>query len=163
MFYKKAIISIIFSIIFLFPLYLVFINSLKFEQDILDNFAALPSLLTFSNYESIFLKSDQLLAKSLNNSLIFTSLSIVFVLTWLLVKKQPMGFGDLQLIIILGMWLGPVKILLTIFFASILGILYWALLFALKKQNKNVKLPFGTFLCCAGIIMYLIPVWNPYS
>ncbi len=90
-------------------------------------------------------------------------LSIVFVLTWLLVKKQPMGFGDLQLIIILGMWLGPVKILLTIFFASILGILYWALLFALKKQNKNVKLPFGTFLCCAGIIMYLIPVWNPYS
>ena len=80
MFYRKAIISIILSIIFLFPLYLVFINSLKFEQDILDNFAALPSLLTFSNYESIFLKSDQLLAKSLNNSLIFTSLSIVFVL-----------------------------------------------------------------------------------
>ena len=41
-------------------------------------------------------------------------LSIVFVLTWLLVKKQPMGFGDLQLIIILGIWLGPIKILLTI-------------------------------------------------
>ena len=90
-------------------------------------------------------------------------LSIVFVLTWLLVKKQPMGFGDLQLIIILGIWLGPIKILITIFFASILGILYWSILLTLKKQNKNAKLPFGTFLCCAGIIMYLINVWNPYS
>ena len=39
----------------------------------------------------------------------------IFLMTWVITKKQPIGFGDIQLIIVLGLWLGPLKILLTIF------------------------------------------------
>tara|TARA_Y100000994_G_scaffold228811_1_gene213346 strand:+ start:77 stop:589 length:513 start_codon:yes stop_codon:yes gene_type:complete len=84
-------------------------------------------------------------------------LSTVFIITWLFTKKQPMGFGDLQLIIILGLWLGTFKVLLTIFFGSILGLLYFSFISILKNNEKNKKLPFGTFLCIAAIIFYLIP------
>ncbi len=80
MFYRQAFISIFLSIIFLFPLYLVFVNSFKFENDILNNPASFPELFTFNNYINIFVKSNDLLSNSLTNSIIFTSLSIIFVL-----------------------------------------------------------------------------------
>ena len=41
-------------------------------------------------------------------------LSFIFIITWIVTKKQPLGYGDLQLILILGLWLGPLKILLTL-------------------------------------------------
>ena len=78
MFYRQVFISIFLSIIFLFPLYLVFVNSFKFENDILNNPASFPELFTFNNYINIFVKSNDLLSNSLTNSIIFTSLSIIF-------------------------------------------------------------------------------------
>ena len=78
--YKNIIISISLSSIFLFPLYLVFINSFKYENDIINNPASFPEIFTLSNYYNIFIKSNDLLSSSLTNSLLFTSLSIVFVL-----------------------------------------------------------------------------------
>jgi ABC-type glycerol-3-phosphate transport system permease component len=42
--YKRIIISIFLSMIFLFPLYMIFINSFKFELDIIKNPAALPDI-----------------------------------------------------------------------------------------------------------------------
>ena len=44
MLYRQLLLSIILSLIFLFPLYLVFINSFKFESDILNNPASFPEL-----------------------------------------------------------------------------------------------------------------------
>ena len=88
---------------------------------------------------------------------------VFFILTWITTKKQPLGFGDLQLIIVLGIWLGPMKILLTIFFGSILGIIYWIILLSYGGYSKNMKLPFGTFLCLSAIIVYLMPVWDLYN
>ena len=80
MLYRQLLLSIILSLIFLFPLYLVFVNSFKFESDILNNPASFPELYTLSNYLSIFIKSNDLLLNSFTNSLLFTSLSILFVL-----------------------------------------------------------------------------------
>ena len=80
MLYRQLLLSIILSLIFLFPLYLVFVNSFKFESDILNNPASFPELYTLNNYLSIFIKSNDLLLNSFTNSLLFTSLSILFVL-----------------------------------------------------------------------------------
>ena len=40
-------------------------------------------------------------------------LSIVFLFTWLLTKKQALGLGDIQLIFVLGYWIGDIRILLV--------------------------------------------------
>ena len=80
----------------------------------------------------------------------------IFILTWFFTKKQPIGFGDIILIMLLGLWLGPVKILLTIFIAAITGIIFWVILSLAKGYTKQKKLPFGTFLSLSAIIIYLI-------
>ena len=86
-------------------------------------------------------------------------LLFIFLLTWFVTKKQPIGFGDIQLIVLLGLWLGPLKILLTIFVAACLGIIYWLILSIINGYTKNKKLPFGTFLSISSIIIYLIRLY----
>ena len=91
----------------------------------------------------------------------FSYLSFIFMLTWFFSKEQPLGYGDLILIILLGLWLGPLKILLTIFFSAIIGLIYWGLITIINGYEKNRKLPFGTFLSITSIIMYLIQInWD---
>ena len=80
----------------------------------------------------------------------------IFILTWFFTKKQPIGFGDIILIMLLGLWLGPVKILLTIFIAAITGIIFWVILSLAKGYTQQIKLPFGTFLSLSAIIIYLV-------
>ena len=46
MFSRQLLLSVLLSIIFLFPLYLVFINSFKFEKDIINNPGSLPEIFT---------------------------------------------------------------------------------------------------------------------
>ena len=90
MIFRQLFLAIILSLIFLFPLYLVFINSFKFETDILNNPASFPELFTFNNYSNIFLKSNELLINSFFNSFLFTSLSIIFVL----ILSSMLAFSD---------------------------------------------------------------------
>ena len=43
---------------------------------------------------------------------------------WLITKRQGMGFGDIQLGLLMGIWLGPMRMAITLFFASSLALLY---------------------------------------
>jgi len=82
-------------------------------------------------------------------------LLFIYTVTWVITKKEPLGLGDIQLIALLGLWLGPLKILITIFLSACIGIFYWIILYFIKGHEKNRKLPFGTFLSLSAIIIYL--------
>jgi len=82
-------------------------------------------------------------------------LLFIYTITWIVTKKEPLGLGDIQLISLLGLWLGPLKILITIFLSACIGIFYWIILYFVKGYKKNRKLPFGTFLSLSAIIIYL--------
>ena len=82
-------------------------------------------------------------------------LLFIYTITWIVTKKEPLGLGDIQLIALLGLWLGPLKILITIFLSACIGIFYWIILYFVKGYKKNRKLPFGTFLSLSAIIIYL--------
>ena len=82
-------------------------------------------------------------------------LLFIYIITWVITKKEPLGLGDIQLIALLGLWLGPLKILITIFLSAFIGIFYWIILYFIKGYEKNRKLPFGTFLSLSAIIVYL--------
>ena len=84
-------------------------------------------------------------------------LGFIFILTSLILKKQAMGYGDLLLIAVLGAWLGPIKVLFTIFFGALLGIIFFGYKIYIKNETIS-KLPFGTFLGIASIIINFINI-----
>ena len=83
-------------------------------------------------------------------------LGTTFIITSIIYKKQTLGYGDLLLISVIGLWVGPVNILICIFLSSILGITLWVI----KSYQKidNEKLPFGTYLSLNAILLKLINI-----
>tara|TARA_B100000401_G_scaffold355057_1_gene252588 strand:+ start:340 stop:648 length:309 start_codon:yes stop_codon:yes gene_type:complete len=86
----------------------------------------------------------------------FGYLGLTFIITSIIYKKQTLGYGDLLLISVLGLWLGPINILICIFLSSILGILLWVVKSYQKADNE--KLPFGTYLSLNAILLKIINI-----
>ena len=65
---------------------------------------------------------------------------------WFITKRQGMGFGDIQLGIVLGAMLGPMRMALTLFFASLLSLLSWIVVSIFKGFNRDRAMPMAPFL-----------------
>ena len=85
-------------------------------------------------------------------------LSIILIITWLITKRQGLGFGDIQLVVILGYWLGDYRILLVIFFSALVALLFWLIITYYKGYDKDRPLPFGSFLSIMAILIYPIKI-----
>lgn len=69
--------------------------------------------------------------------------------------KEGMGYGDFKLLAMFGAWLGWQFLPAIIFLSSITGAIIGIALIALKKQDKNIPIPFGPYLAIAGWIALL--------
>lgn len=82
----------------------------------------------------------------------------VYWLFRLATGKEGMGFGDFKLLGAIGAWLGwkmlPLVILLSSFVGAIVGIA----LIVLARRGREVPIPFGPYLACAGAIALF---WGP--
>ena len=65
-------------------------------------------------------------------------------------KKEGLGYGDFKLLAGLGAWLGWQFIPITIFIASIIGLIFGLGGIYRRKFNKETPIPFGPFLAIAG-------------
>lgn len=83
-------------------------------------------------------------------------LGLTFLITAIIYKKQTLGYGDLLLISLIGLWIGPINILICIFLSSILGITIW-IIKSYQKVN-NEKLPFGTYLSLNAILLKILNI-----
>ena len=86
-------------------------------------------------------------------------LGIPFIITSLIYKKQTLGYGDLLLIGLLGVWLGLINIFLCILISCIIGLLIWAIQYLIGKPVN--KLPFGTYLSLTAIALKIAGI-NTY-
>jgi len=86
---------------------------------------------------------------------------MIMGLTYLVTKRQGMGYGDIQLGVVLGAWLGPMRMALTLFGASVLSLLTWIAVSLLKDFDKNRALPMAPFLAIAGIGVYIGSIYYP--
>ena len=82
-------------------------------------------------------------------------------LTYLITKRQGMGYGDIQLGFVLGIWLGPVRMALTLFGASLLSLIVWLILSAIKGFERDRALPFAPYLVIAGLGTFVGSVYFP--
>lgn len=86
------ILIVIFCLGYLFPIYIVLVNSFKSRQELYDNMLALPDKLSFQFYQTAMDKMNFI--RSFGNSLIVTTVSIAIIVVlasgtaWMLVRAN---------------------------------------------------------------------------
>jgi leader peptidase (prepilin peptidase)/N-methyltransferase len=81
---------------------------------------------------------------------IIVGFGIMFLLAYF--SKGGMGGGDIKLLAVIGVFIGPLGALITLFLAAFLGLFY--AIFSGAALKKGTKIPFGPFLA--------IGAWIPY-
>ncbi len=84
---------------------------------------------------------------SLLNSVIAVVVSAgFFFCIWAISRGRWLGFGDVKLAFLMGIFLGFPNILTALFFAFLIGSIVGLILIALKKKKMKSEVPFGPFL-----------------
>lgn len=71
-----------------------------------------------------------------------------------LLSRGGMGGGDIKLFFVLGIVLGTVKTLLTLAFASAIGLVIGIIVLRMTKKGRKTPVPFGPSIALAAIILY---------
>jgi leader peptidase (prepilin peptidase)/N-methyltransferase len=69
-----------------------------------------------------------------------------FFLLFFVSQGKWMGFGDVKLAFLMGLVLGPVKVIVALYLAFILGGIISLVLVISRKKNMKSEIPFGPFL-----------------
>ncbi len=88
------------------------------------------------------------------------SLLAVYFGALFLLKKEGLGLGDVELLGMIGSFLGWQGALFTIFLGSLLGALAGAIMMALGRLRRSQPMPFGPYLAAAGLVLVIWPWWT---
>ena len=81
------------------------------------------------------------------------SVAIMLVIYW--ASRGGMGFGDVKLAFVLGVWLGLEQSILCLLLAFILGGVVGVLLLLTGLKTRKDAIPFGPYLCVSGWVRIL--------
>lgn len=70
------------------------------------------------------------------------------------ISKGGMGGGDIKLFLVIGLVIGPVQTLLTLFIASLIGTIVGFIFLKRTKQGRKTPIPFGPSISAAAVIVY---------
>jgi leader peptidase (prepilin peptidase)/N-methyltransferase len=105
--------------------------------------------------------ADALLGAALGGGLLWGISELYFRVR----GREGMGFGDVKMMLMVGVFLGVKRTLLTIFAGSLLGSLLGVAFILARRKDSDYELPFGTFLGLAAILVVFFgtPVVNWYQ
>ena len=92
---------------------------------------------------------DALLGGALGGGLLW--LVGVVYLKWR--GREGMGFGDVKMMAMVGVFLGPQRTFLTILAGSLMGSVIGLLFILIRRKGSDYELPFGTFLGVAALLV----------
>ena len=81
------------------------------------------------------------------------SVVIMLVIYW--ISRGGMGFGDVKLAFVLGVWLGLEQCLLCLLLAFIFGGVVGVSLLLTGIKSRKDAIPFGPYLCVSGWLSLL--------
>lgn len=67
-------------------------------------------------------------------------------------KIEGLGFGDVKMALLLGLFLGARRLVAAVFLASLSGLLVGLVIIVCKRKNLKLALPFGPFLALGAYI-----------
>lgn len=80
---------------------------------------------------------------------------LLFLFLYVVTRGRGMGFGDVKLAFVIGLFLGFPKIIAGIYLAFLTGAILGIILIILgKKKLKKDTIPFGPFLAFSALISY---------
>ena len=154
----------IITISFFIPLAIIDLKYLYFPYRLLIPVIIISLLYSIINFW-LFDNLNSILG--ILTALIFLSIIYTTTRIWLYFKnrnEEPMGFGDILLIIPIAVWLGPLGVLLCIFMSSFIALCFWFLFNHFKIIKLDDRMPFGPYLIVSaiiikiGFILKLVPV-----
>ncbi len=86
----------------------------------------------------------------LSCALSFATMFLLLLGGNLIFKKETMGFGDVKLAGVIGLYVGWKVFLAVVWTAALAGGLYGLFILYVMKKPKDTKLPFGAFLAAAA-------------
>ena len=86
---------------------------------------------------------------------------LILGIMWFITKRQGMGFGDIQLGFVLGAMLGPMRMAITLFFASLLSLLGWIAVSIFKGFDRDRAMPMAPFYTVATTFVYIGSFYYP--
>jgi leader peptidase (prepilin peptidase)/N-methyltransferase len=117
----------------------------------------LPDSLTLSLLWLGLIANTQGLFAQLPNAVL--SAAAGYLVLWLFIQifylitgKIGMGNGDFKLLAAFGAWFGWKMLPLILLLSSISGALIGLIYLKMSHKNKDTTIPFGPFLCIAGLI-----------
>lgn len=116
----------------------------------------LPDSLTLGLLWLGLIANTQTLFTSLPNAVLsaagaYLGLWLFIQLFYLCTKKIGMGHGDFKLYAAFGAWFGWQLLLPILMSACILGSVIGVIYLSYMKKTKDTPIPFGPFLCLAGL------------
>lgn len=69
-------------------------------------------------------------------------------------SKGGMGGGDIKLFFLLGLVLGTLNALLTLFIAAVIGMVVGIIVLKARQQSRKTPIPFGPSIAIAAIVVY---------
>lgn len=82
-------------------------------------------------------------------------------LTWLIRKEAGLGWGDVQLALVLSLWLGLELSLMGMFVAVLVAIIVWLAQSKAHDFTWDRKIQFGPYLAVAAMILGFLRVYAP--
>jgi leader peptidase (prepilin peptidase)/N-methyltransferase len=139
----------LYFLIFIYYLIIVsFIDLETMEVPVKLSYFALNFGLFLSFLSSVQTFKEAVFGASFGAGVILFIIETYYVLT----GKEGMGYGDANIMAVVGAFLGWKKVLLTLFSASFIGALVGIFLIILNKRSKELPVPFGPFLAAGALI-----------
>jgi leader peptidase (prepilin peptidase) / N-methyltransferase len=88
------------------------------------------------------------------DSIVGAAVGFGLLLLIAVVSKGGMGGGDIKLFFLIGIVLGAVDTLLTIFLASVIGMITGIIVLKSRGKGRKTPVPFGPSIVVASIIVY---------
>lgn len=90
---------------------------------------------------------DSLLGASFGAGIILFIIETYYILT----GKEGMGYGDANIMAVVGAFLGWEKVLVTLFLSSLIGSILGIIYTKVKKGNLKTAIPFGPFISLGAV------------
>ncbi len=153
----------------IFAGFLIVISFIDFQSMEIHNVVVYPGLaigFVFTLIETIFKRDKGIIISNILGAI--TGAVIILLIAILgayAFKKEAMGFGDVNLMAMLGMYVGlwP-NIVLTLIIGAFVGSIVGIILMILKRKKSDSQIPFGPFLSIGGLVtlLYGNEIWIWY-